>query len=103
MVVIQYIHVSDFPQFIFLYTFRTYYLQKDPGSELSYGDVGYHALGNFGRLLVECAIILSQTGRHCVLYITTCNLYVVVWGFLASLQLLCRFYAVTSGLKTAAS
>ncbi|KAF6022623.1 hypothetical protein EB796_019061 [Bugula neritina] len=48
-------------------------IKKDPGSELSYGDVGYHALGNFGRLLVECAIILSQTGFCCayLLFIST--------------------------------
>lgn len=38
-------------------------------AELSYGDVGYHALGNFGRVLVEWAIVLSQTGEWiCVFY-----------------------------------
>ena len=38
--------------------------QAEPGADLSYGDVGYHAYGNFGRVLVEWAIILSQTGNY---------------------------------------
>ncbi|XP_067948403.1 uncharacterized protein [Watersipora subatra] len=43
------------------------------GSDLSYGDVGFHAFGNFGQLLVEWAIILSQTGFCCayLLFIST--------------------------------
>jgi len=45
----------------------------EPGADLSYGDVGFHAFGNFGRVLVEWAIILSQTGFCCayLLFITS--------------------------------
>ena len=44
--------------------FVVYNCQAEPGADLSYGDVGYHAYGNFGRVLVEWAIILSQTGNY---------------------------------------
>ncbi|XP_035681213.1 amino acid transporter AVT3B-like isoform X3 [Branchiostoma floridae] len=33
--------------------------------ELDYGDVGYHAIGPVGRQLVECSIVVSQTGFCC--------------------------------------
>lgn len=44
-------------------TLTTLDLQAKPGEDLSYGDVGYHAFGNLGRVFVEWAIILSQTGN----------------------------------------
>ncbi|KAK3100134.1 hypothetical protein FSP39_015195 [Pinctada imbricata] len=33
--------------------------------DLSYGDVGYHALGHVGRVFVDVAIIISQAGFCC--------------------------------------
>ncbi|XP_060064830.1 uncharacterized protein LOC132545171 [Ylistrum balloti] len=33
--------------------------------EMSYGDVGYYALGHTGRVLVDVAILVSQTGFCC--------------------------------------
>ncbi|XP_078682925.1 uncharacterized protein LOC144917117 isoform X1 [Branchiostoma floridae x Branchiostoma belcheri] len=33
--------------------------------ELDYGDVGFHAIGPVGRQLVECSIVVSQTGFCC--------------------------------------
>ncbi|XP_046372025.2 amino acid transporter AVT3B-like isoform X1 [Haliotis rufescens] len=42
---------------------------KDPPmlqtSDLTYGDVGYEALGHTGRFLVDLAIVVSQTGFCC--------------------------------------
>ncbi|XP_041359455.1 amino acid transporter AVT3B-like isoform X2 [Gigantopelta aegis] len=42
---------------------------KDPplskGEDLSYGDVGYQAMGHTGRFLVDLAIVLSQIGFCC--------------------------------------
>ncbi|KAK7496453.1 hypothetical protein BaRGS_00012375 [Batillaria attramentaria] len=41
-------------------------------SDLTYGDVGYHALGHTGRMLVDLAIVISQTGFCCayIIFIT---------------------------------
>ncbi|XP_070197202.1 uncharacterized protein [Littorina saxatilis] len=39
--------------------------KSDPGNDLSYGDVGFHALGRTGRVLVDIAIVISQTGFCC--------------------------------------
>ncbi|CAH1776436.1 unnamed protein product [Owenia fusiformis] len=36
-----------------------------PGQDLTYGDVGYYAMGHTGRLLVEFAIVISQVGFCC--------------------------------------
>lgn len=43
-----------------------------PTSDLTYGDVGYHALGHTGRMLVDLAIVISQTGFCCayIIFIT---------------------------------
>ncbi|ESP02144.1 hypothetical protein LOTGIDRAFT_157294 [Lottia gigantea] len=42
---------------------------KDPpkpiGDDLTYGDVGFHAMGPIGKLLVDMAIVISQTGFCC--------------------------------------
>ncbi|XP_025087505.1 amino acid transporter AVT3B-like isoform X2 [Pomacea canaliculata] len=34
-------------------------------NDLSYGDIGYHALGHAGKILVDLAIVLTQTGFCC--------------------------------------
>ncbi|KAL4230317.1 hypothetical protein ACF0H5_010700 [Mactra antiquata] len=41
-------------------------------TEISYGDVGYQAIGHTGRLLVDIAIVVSQTGFCCayIIFIT---------------------------------
>lgn len=36
-----------------------------PSKDLTYGDVGYYALGRVGRMLVDLAIVISQTGFCC--------------------------------------
>ncbi|CAD5115113.1 DgyrCDS4119 [Dimorphilus gyrociliatus] len=41
------------------------YKPQAPGKELSYGDVGYYAIGKLGRWLVELCIIVSQIGFCC--------------------------------------
>ncbi|XP_074650041.1 uncharacterized protein LOC141905165 [Tubulanus polymorphus] len=40
-------------------------IPEAPGKELTYGDVGYFALGTTGRLLVEWSIVVSQIGFCC--------------------------------------
>ncbi|XP_076468194.1 uncharacterized protein LOC143299009 [Babylonia areolata] len=39
--------------------------RSGPVGDISYGDVGYHALGHTGRVLVDIAIVISQTGFCC--------------------------------------
>lgn len=39
-------------------------LQSSP-HEIDYGDLGYHALGNSGRVLVDTSIVISQIGFSC--------------------------------------
>ncbi|KAL8570272.1 hypothetical protein ACOMHN_011294 [Nucella lapillus] len=36
-----------------------------PKTDISYGDVGFQALGHIGRVLVDIAIVISQTGFCC--------------------------------------
>ncbi|XP_064636490.1 uncharacterized protein LOC135493268 isoform X2 [Lineus longissimus] len=40
-------------------------IPEAPGQELSYGDVGFYAIGKSGRLLVDVAILVSQVGFCC--------------------------------------
>ncbi|XP_050417688.1 uncharacterized protein LOC126831105 [Patella vulgata] len=66
---------------------------KDPpktvGDGLTYGDVGYHALGHAGRFLVDMAIVISQTGFCCAYLIFIAeNLSDYIKGFSISNWLL---------------
>ncbi|XP_065831286.1 uncharacterized protein [Oscarella lobularis] len=36
-----------------------------PDRDIEYGDIGYYAIGSFGRYLVEVSIIVSQVGFSC--------------------------------------
>ncbi|KAK3856408.1 hypothetical protein Pcinc_037270 [Petrolisthes cinctipes] len=50
-----------------------------PSTDLTYGDVGYYALGSSGKRLVDLAIIVSQIGFCCGYLIYLCknlNLYI---------------------------
>ena len=65
--------------------------QAEPGADLSYGDVGYHAYGNFGRVLVEWAIILSQTGNYLYSQCKICMVLIptlYMWLYWCCMQLL---------------
>lgn len=46
--------------------------QEPASTDISYGDVGNHAMGPTGRLLVDFAIVISQTGFCCayIIFIT---------------------------------
>ena len=52
-------------EFVNLLTEEEINKEEDPGHDLSYGDVGFYAIGYHGRLLVDIAIVLSQTGFCC--------------------------------------
>lgn len=40
-------------------------LLQNPHHEIDYGDLGYYALGNSGRALVDTSIVISQIGFSC--------------------------------------
>ncbi|XP_045203873.2 uncharacterized protein LOC123556878 isoform X2 [Mercenaria mercenaria] len=46
--------------------------QEPANTEITYGDVGYQAIGHAGRMLVDMAIVISQTGFCCayIIFIT---------------------------------
>ncbi|XP_071125600.1 uncharacterized protein [Mytilus edulis] len=52
-------------EFVNLITEEEVNKEEDPGHDLSYGDVGFYAIGYHGRLLVDLAIVISQTGFCC--------------------------------------
>ncbi|RUS78351.1 hypothetical protein EGW08_013902 [Elysia chlorotica] len=44
-----------------------------PGDDMSYGDVGYEAMGSTGRIFVDTAVVASQIGFCCAYLIFICK------------------------------
>ncbi|KAL5012999.1 hypothetical protein ScPMuIL_011550 [Solemya velum] len=47
------------------FTHENHGVRKTLSSDITYGDVGYYAMGHTGRLMVDLAIVVSQTGFCC--------------------------------------